>query len=206
MKRSPTTRQQRPSYPRWTPELDEQLKGLLEEKLTASQIAARFGNFSRNAIIGRTHRLKLNFARPRGHQKPGVAPEAKPTMPAKPRLPKRRRLIAGVEQIVLSRKPGKSKPVQSKRAQPEPALPAVIPTFVTRESYFLPLADTSPIALSALSESKCRWPVDGIHGREGLFCGEHAHQGVYCRVHRSIAYQPNSSMMEKRRGANTRAR
>ena len=44
----------------WTDERVEQLKKLWADGLSASQIAAQLGGVSRNAVIGKVHRLKLS--------------------------------------------------------------------------------------------------------------------------------------------------
>ena len=43
----------------WTDERVEQLKKLWSEGLSASQIASRLGEVTRNAVIGKVHRLGL---------------------------------------------------------------------------------------------------------------------------------------------------
>ena len=43
----------------WTPEKEEKLKELWKKGHTASQIAAQLGDTTRNAVIGKAHRLKL---------------------------------------------------------------------------------------------------------------------------------------------------
>ena len=43
----------------WTDERVEKLKRLWSEGLSASQIAAQLGGVSRNAVIGKAHRLGL---------------------------------------------------------------------------------------------------------------------------------------------------
>ena len=43
----------------WTPEREEKLKELWKKGHTASQIAALLGNTTRNAVIGKAHRLNL---------------------------------------------------------------------------------------------------------------------------------------------------
>ena len=54
----------------WTPEKIELLRKLWEEdELTASAIAERFGDVTRNAVIGKVHRLKLP-----GRRRPGRRP------------------------------------------------------------------------------------------------------------------------------------
>jgi len=44
----------------WTDERVEQLKKLWESGLSTSQIAAELGNITRNAVIGKVHRLGLS--------------------------------------------------------------------------------------------------------------------------------------------------
>jgi GcrA cell cycle regulator len=58
----------------WTDERVEQLKSLWTEGLSASQIARVLGNVTRNAVIGKVHRL-------------GLAGRAAPTRTERPRLP-----------------------------------------------------------------------------------------------------------------------
>src|ERR1700709_1202951 len=44
----------------WSDDRVEQLKKLWEGGLSASQIAAELGNVTRNAVIGKVHRLRLS--------------------------------------------------------------------------------------------------------------------------------------------------
>lgn len=52
----------------WSAERVEQLKALLEQGFSASQIAAKIGGISRNAVLGKVHRLGLV-----GRKKPSTA-------------------------------------------------------------------------------------------------------------------------------------
>lgn len=56
----------------WTDERIEQLKKLLADSLSASEIGAALG-ISRNAVIGKVHRAGLAFARPGGRPAAGLA-------------------------------------------------------------------------------------------------------------------------------------
>ena len=47
----------------WTDERVELLRKLWSEGLSASQIAAQLGRCTRNAVIGKVHRLKLSEPR-----------------------------------------------------------------------------------------------------------------------------------------------
>ena len=48
----------------WTPEREEQLKKLWSKGHTASQISQMIGNTTRNAVIGKAHRLNLKKRAP----------------------------------------------------------------------------------------------------------------------------------------------
>jgi GcrA cell cycle regulator len=63
----------------WTDERVEQLKSLWTEGLSASQIARTLGGVTRNAVIGKVHRL-------------GLAGRASPARIERPRLPSAPRL------------------------------------------------------------------------------------------------------------------
>ena len=65
----------------WTDERVDQLKNLWTEGLSASQIARALGGVTRNAVIGKVHRL-------------GLAGRATPTRSDRPRLPASPRMSA----------------------------------------------------------------------------------------------------------------
>jgi GcrA cell cycle regulator len=64
----------------WTEERVEQLKQLWTEGLSASQIARQLGGVTRNAVIGKVHRL-------------GLAGRATPARAERPRIPTVRRMV-----------------------------------------------------------------------------------------------------------------
>lgn len=66
----------------WTDERIDQLKGMWEKGMTASQIADELGGVSRNAVIGKAHRLGLQ-SRP-SPVKANEAPRKKPVVARKP--------------------------------------------------------------------------------------------------------------------------
>jgi GcrA cell cycle regulator len=72
----------------WTPERIEQLKGCVGRGMTCSQIAAAIG-VSRNAVIGKIHRLGLSSGRPAG----APARANCPPRARHPRGPTQRRLL-----------------------------------------------------------------------------------------------------------------
>ena len=70
----------------WTEERVETLRRLWAEGLSASQIAAQLGGVSRNAVIGKVHRLKLSG---RGRNPAAPARQKKPAQPAPAKAPPR---------------------------------------------------------------------------------------------------------------------
>jgi GcrA cell cycle regulator len=71
----------------WTAERIEQLRHCVVTGLTCSEIAAEIG-VSRNAVIGKIHRLGLSSGRPAGVQAQDCPPRAR-----RPRAPTQHRLL-----------------------------------------------------------------------------------------------------------------
>jgi GcrA cell cycle regulator len=172
----------------WTDERVETLRKLWAEGLSASQIAAQLGGVSRNAVIGKVHRLKLsgrgrNAAAPARQKKPAAQPATAAKAPPRP-----------------AHNPHSPKPIVSSvgatalQAQFEPE-PVVREPVRTTESIVVPIS--RHLQLIQLNERTCKWPIgdplaDGFH-----FCGNDcAENGPYCRYHARIAFQPVS---ERRR-------
>lgn len=80
----------------WTDDRVETLKTMVGEGYTASQIAARLRDVSRNAVIGKAHRVGVTFAAspcraapstPRAAAPRAIARPARPAQPPKPKPP-----------------------------------------------------------------------------------------------------------------------
>ncbi len=168
----------------WTDERVELLKKLWSEGLSASQIAGELGEVTRNAVIGKVHRLGLSGraktvaapARPRAKTRPEEAPE-QPEQKAPPRP-----IVQG--NVALA-------PVLEEMVEEAPA-PRVV------ELNVVPTGQGCTIM--NLTEYTCRWPV-GEPGSESFhFCGARANPGVpYCAHHARIAYQPVQDRRRDRR-------
>ena len=155
----------------WTDERVETLKKLWSEGLSASQIAGRLGGVTRNAVIGKVHRLglsgratttRIKTARPR-------ARVSTAKRPAKPRF----------AQI--------GNPSFRNLYQPdaEPFVPAVA-------ELEIPLAERK--TLQMLTESSCRWPIGDPQHSDFHFCNHDKIAGLpYCEFHARRAFQPPQS-------------
>ncbi|WP_273722455.1 GcrA family cell cycle regulator [Bartonella sp. AU18XJBT] len=173
----------------WTCERVELLKKLWSEGLSASQIAAQLGGVSRNAVIGKVHRLKLPG---RGKTAQGNARAQKTPVGSSPSSPPRvRRNTSTVSPINTS----------SVKIE-EPALKTefVVEDFKevdmsTKFNIVVPIS--RQLNLLQLSENTCRWPVGDPLSADFHFCGADSNENSpYCAFHAKLAFQPIS---ERRR-------
>lgn len=170
----------------WTDERVELLKKLWSDGLSASQIAAELGGVTRNAVIGKVHRLGLS-----GREKPGSGNAAKPrkAAPARPApRPMAMPMFRGNAALAL----GEALPM----AEPY-RLPAVAAVRVPVEIAFA----CAPVTIMDLREGMCRWPLGDPTSAEFRFCGsKSAIAGTpYCPHHSGIAYQPSNDRRRDRR-------
>ena len=165
----------------WTDERVETLKKLWLDGLSASQIAKQLGGVTRNAVIGKVHRL-------------GLSGRATPSQPARtvfksPRPPR----------------PLTANPPIQRRAAPAPfarvaspqAHPVALPT---------PLVEQPGTAtVLTLGAHMCKWPIGDPSTEEFRFCGRRSSSdGPYCIEHANVAYQPQQS--KKKNSASELAR
>ena len=158
----------------WTDERVELLKKLWTEGLSASQIAAELGGITRNAVIGKVHRLGLS-----GRAK---SPSSAAPRPRKPRAPGMMRLsrpsMRGNTALA---------PMYEADLEPEPELIENI----------IPIGQRC--SLLELNDSKCRWPIGDPGSAEFFFCGGAPVEGLpYCNYHSRVAYQPAAARRDRR--------
>jgi len=166
----------------WTDERVELLKKLWAEGLSASQIATQLGGVSRNAVIGKVHRLKLSSRGRTTLTQPRAKKVASTTAPAKAPASRPARPVAtSVGATALA--------VQFD-AQP-------VARQLVRSSENVVLPMSRELSLIQLTERTCKWPNGDPLTEEFSFCGNEAGEnGPYCAYHSKLAYQPAS---ERRR-------
>ena len=154
----------------WTEERVSTLKKLWAEGHSASQIAKQLGGVTRNAVIGKVHRL-------------GLSGRATPSRPVKrpPRLarPKPRMMPDGTVKTPVPAIP--ERPVASP-VEDRPAALAPLPP--------LALADGEPATILTLRDSMCKWPIGDPADPKFAFCGRKADCGPYCAEHAKVAFEP----------------
>ena len=156
----------------WTDERVETLKKLWLDGHSASQIAAELGHsITRNAVIGKVHRLGLS-----GRDKVAVAPP-----------PRTRPII---------KQPERTQPVRTMPVTHGNTALAMAPMELPRE-VVRPVSDvvvpiSERVTIMELRESMCRWPLGDPSTPEFRFCGTRSGPGeTYCGPHARIAYQPS---------------
>lgn len=194
----------------WTDERVETLKKMWGEGQSASQIAKELGGVTRNAVIGKVHRLGLSnrgaaaapaAAKPEAKAKPAPKAEAKPAAPAKPAEPE------PAPQETPEPAAAEAKPALPVRKQiipagqplpPQPSANEISPEALAKVNEIEKKA--KKIGLMELTERTCKWPVGDPATEDFWFCGLPVQQGKpYCEAHVGVAFQPMSARRDRRR-------
>ena len=196
----------------WTDERVELLKKMWSEGQSASQIAKELGGVTRNAVIGKVHRLGLSNragatpAPAEAKPEPKVAPKAK--APPKPAAPANKSEPAPeVKPQPVAATPAPPPPQMPARKQIIPAGQPLPPQPSTNEISPEALAKVSEVekkakrlTLMELTERTCKWPVGDPATDDFWFCGLPVQQGKpYCEAHVGVAFQPMSARRDRRR-------
>ncbi|WP_106743639.1 GcrA family cell cycle regulator [Yoonia maritima] len=200
----------------WTDERVETLKKMWGEGQSASQIAKELGGVTRNAVIGKVHRLGLsNRAGSGGASATKAAPKEKPAAAAKPSVPKpapkpkptpapAASVPAVKEEVELDEN---GIPISAARRAiipagqplpPQPSANEISPEALAKVSEVEKTAKR--ISLMELTEKTCKWPVGDPATDDFWFCGLGVQAGKpYCEAHVGVAFQPMSSRRDRRR-------
>jgi GcrA cell cycle regulator len=204
----------------WTDERIETLRKMWDSGLTATQIAEELGGVSRNAVIGKAHRLGL-ASRP-SPVKPNV-PEAKAAPEPKPAPAPAPVVQAAPEPRAPAPEPRVAAPV----AAPPPAAPtpradgpvlrSVGPGGFVRQNPGEQAPPASPApprrlvpakpskeiegktSLLDLNDRICKWPLGHPGEPDFHFCGDKVNPGFpYCVAHCGHAYQAQLPRRDRR--------
>jgi len=204
----------------WTEERIERLKKMWHEGATASQIADELGGVSRNAVIGKAHRLGLE-QRPspvkpgeeKETRKPAPAPAA--AAPAKPkaepepahaaapaatpspsgRIPTPQRQPTPQELQYRSIGPGGF--IRQGPGEQQAPIPPAPPRRLVPAKPSPEVADKT--SLLELNDRICKWPMGHPGEPDFHFCGEAANPGFpYCVQHCGVAYQAQLPRRDRR--------
>ena len=172
----------------WTDERVERLKTLWSEGLSASQIATELGAVTRNAVIGKVHRLGLS-----GRAKPQV-------QPARPQAAAPQRVKAAPSRTVAQS--SNARVIAHPVSVGATALKA--DTLAEQVLVAAPVVEADPpsferVTILNLNEQTCKWPVGDPGKPDFFFCGRKSDVGIpYCAFHARIAYQPSAERRRER--------
>ncbi|KRC81431.1 GcrA family cell cycle regulator [Sphingomonas sp. Root241] len=201
----------------WTEERIDTLKKMWDSGLTATQIAEELGGVSRNAVIGKAHRLGLQSRpspvkanEPKAEAAP-AAPRPAPAAPAPapvaaaPRAPVERAESAAAP--AAEPKPESNAPVlrsvgpggflrQNPGEQSAPITPAPPRRLVPAKPSDAIAGKTS---LLDLNDRICKWPLGHPGEPDFHFCGDKVNPGFpYCVAHCGHAYQAQLPRRDRR--------
>uniref|UniRef100_B0T9B8 GcrA cell cycle regulator n=1 Tax=Caulobacter sp. (strain K31) TaxID=366602 RepID=B0T9B8_CAUSK len=162
----------------WSPERVQALRGLWGQGQSAAQIAKALGGVTRNAVIGKVHRLGLAKRASPAPPQAGAAPQgtavSKPQASRSPPLPSRRP-TSGPRRPPTE--PPRPKPPSASASRSRPALvvEAVAQVFDA----------------AALTAHVCRWPIGDPRDTDFGYCAAPATgAGPYCLAHHQRAHPP----------------
>lgn len=171
----------------WTDERVEMLKKLWADGLSASQIAAKLGGVSRNAVIGKVHRLKLSA---RAKSTKSTAPKIKRA--SSPRGGGQSAGTARTNAYGTRRGGAVASRSMAATALKQDADPQALTMLMPRpiEDVVVPIAKR--LLLTELNENTCKWPYGDPLTDDFYFCGHATEDGSpYCKYHGKLAFQQN---------------
>ncbi len=190
----------------WTDERVELLKKLWGEGQSASQIAKELGGVTRNAVIGKVHRLGLSN-RATGGTATKTEAKAKPAASKADPKPAKPSTTDAAPKEAPASKPVAAAPVSPARRQiipagqplpPQPSANEISPEALAKVSEVEKKA--KKISLLELTERTCKWPVGDPATEDFWFCGLPSQSGKpYCEAHVGVAFQPMNSRRDRRR-------
>ncbi len=211
----------------WTEQRIDQLKTMWAKGATASQIAEELGGVSRNAVIGKAHRLGLE-QRP-SPVKPGEEKEKKPAPAAAAATP-----ATPAAAPVAAAKAGAAPKAAAPAPEPAPLAPGAVrpnPPRSAPEMQFrsigpggfirqgpgdqqppippapprrlVPAKPSPEVAdktgLLDLNDRICKWPIGHPGEPDFHFCGRASNPGFpYCVDHCGVAYQAQLPRRDRR--------
>ncbi|HET6943693.1 MAG TPA: GcrA family cell cycle regulator [Sphingomicrobium sp.] len=206
----------------WTEERIERLKAMWAQGATASQIADELGGVSRNAVIGKAHRLGLE-ARPspvkpgeeKEHRAPAAAAPAPKAAPAERPAPRTASATpAAAEPAAAPAQPAARTPQRSQQEMQYRSIgpggfirqgpgdqQAPIPPAPPRR--LVPAKPSPEVAdktsLLDLNDRICKWPMGHPGEPDFHFCGQASNPGFpYCVEHCGVAYQAQLPRRDRR--------
>jgi GcrA cell cycle regulator len=194
----------------WTDDRVELLKKMWGEGQSASQIAKELGGVTRNAVIGKVHRLGLSnraagsSPKTEAKTKPAAKTETKPRARAATKATKPTKEAAPeaepeTKPAVVASTPARKQIIPAGQPlPPQPSANEISPEALAKVNEIEKKAKR--LSLMELTERTCKWPVGDPATDDFWFCGLPVQSGKpYCEAHVGVAFQPMSSRRDRKR-------
>ena len=184
----------------WTDERVEVLKKLWIEGKSASFIAKKLGGVTRNAVIGKVHRLGLS------NRTSGTLGKSKnkEKLPLKDKQEIKKTKDEVNKKIDLAKTLTKPIPrpkliiTAGQPLPPQPSANEISPEALANVKEVEKTA--KKLTVMELTERTCKWPVGDPATEDFWFCGLPTQPGKpYCEAHVGVAFQPMSTRRDRRR-------
>lgn len=184
----------------WTDERVEVLKKLWIEGKSASFIAKKLGGVTRNAVIGKVHRLGLS------NRAGGTLGKSKnkEKLPLKDKQEIKKTKDEVNKKIDLAKTLTKPIPrpkliiTAGQPLPPQPSANEISPEALANVKEVEKTA--KKLTVMELTERTCKWPVGDPATEDFWFCGLPTQPGKpYCEAHVGVAFQPMSTRRDRRR-------
>lgn len=185
----------------WSDERVAILKKMWLDGNSASEIAKELGDITRNAVIGKVHRLGLSNRDTNASGTGAIINKSvksvKRGRPAKvDKEPKKRgrpQKIKEPRNFHETADKGKSIAATGAKTRSNDSKPEVVSDLSeeTLKNLLKIEMKSKKISLMDLTERTCKWPIGDPATDSFWFCGHEAEPGKpYCKTHISIAFQP----------------
>ena len=160
----------------WTKERTTLLEKRWTEGKSAAEIAKELGGVTRNAVIGKAHRMGLS-GRPSPIKKATAKKKAAPKKKA-----------AAAKKAPAKKPTQKKKKTEEPKQTPLPKSIKPIPAGPKKKKKERPKSEN--LGILDLTDRICKWPIGDPQSAEFHFCGDDVHPGrPYCVSHCTEAYQ-----------------
>ncbi|MBK5933823.1 GcrA cell cycle regulator [Rhodovulum imhoffii] len=187
----------------WTEERVETLKRMWAEGQSASQIAKELGGVTRNAVIGKVHRLGLSNragsnGKPAAATREKTAPKPEPAAEKPPVREKPAPRPEPVAETPVHSTPRRQIIPAGRPLPPQPSANEISPEALASVREVEKTA--KKLTLMELTERTCKWPIGDPATEDFWFCGLPVQPGKpYCEAHVGVAFQPMSSRRDRKR-------
>ena len=197
----------------WSEERVEVLKKMWLEGKSASEIAKELGDITRNAVIGKVHRLGLSNREIKSVKGDTDSTELKKVQ--KRGRPRKNQTVLDGQKSLKDTKRGKlnlslgitNKKTEKKETSKENFETTEVDSMgvvsdlseETLKSLIDIESKSKKISLMDLTERTCKWPIGDPATEKFWFCGHDSEAGKpYCKTHISIAFQQVTQRRSKK--------